>query len=52
MDARFYRSTARDELPRNSIFDSLAEASAFFEGGSVGYSPASKAGRSMIGAAQ
>jgi len=26
------------ELPRNSIFSSLAEASAFFEAGSVGYS--------------
>ncbi len=31
------------EFPRSSIFDSLASASAFFEGGSVGYSPGTKA---------
>jgi hypothetical protein len=33
-----------DELPKDSIFGSLAEASAFFEAGGVGYSPGSKAG--------
>jgi len=32
------RAAESDALPRTSIFDSLVEASAFFEGGSVGYS--------------
>lgn len=34
-----------DRLPGGSIFGSLAEASAFFEAGSLGYSPAMKAMR-------
>jgi hypothetical protein len=32
------------DLPTTSIFGSLAEASAFFEGGSLGLSPTRKAG--------
>jgi hypothetical protein len=32
------------ELPASSVFGSLAAASAFFEGGSVGYSPANRPG--------
>ena len=32
------------ELPNSSIFDSLAEASAFFERGSLGYSVTAKPG--------
>jgi hypothetical protein len=38
------RGRVRDALPVGSIFRSLAEASAFFAGGSVGYSPARKPG--------
>lgn len=34
-----------DELPKTSIFPSLAEASSFFEGGAVGYSVTSDPGR-------
>ena len=33
-----------DALPKDSVFGSLSEASAFFEAGSVGYSPGSKEG--------
>ena len=36
---------AAEELPPTSIFSSLAEASAFFEGGSLGYSVTGEAGR-------
>lgn len=32
------RAVANDSLPESSCFESLAEASAYFEGGSVGYS--------------
>jgi hypothetical protein len=36
---------AADELPRASCFSSLEESSRFFEGGSLGYSPARGGGR-------
>jgi hypothetical protein len=35
---------ASADLPGDSVFDSLQEASEFFEGGSLGYSPAAKSG--------
>ncbi len=38
-------ATIANELPATSIFSSLAEASRFFEGGSVGFSVTSDAGR-------
>jgi hypothetical protein len=34
-----------DRLPETSVFDSLEEASAFFEAGSLGYSPSADGGR-------
>jgi hypothetical protein len=34
-----------DDWPKNSLFASLSEASAFFEAGSLGYSPTGGAGR-------
>jgi hypothetical protein len=37
--------TIANKLPSDSIFSSLAEASSFFEGGAVGYSVTSDAGR-------
>jgi hypothetical protein len=37
--------TDGDTLPRGSVFRSLAETSAFFEGGALGYSPGLDAGR-------
>jgi len=36
--------TATDKLPADSIFDSVEHVSQFFEAGSLGYSPAIKAG--------
>jgi len=38
-------SELSDDWPRGSIFPSVAEASSFFEAGSLGYSPAATAGR-------
>jgi len=38
-------ATIVHELPATSVFSSLAEASSFFEGGAVGYSVTSDAGR-------
>ncbi|HEY1377679.1 MAG TPA: DUF2071 domain-containing protein [Gemmataceae bacterium] len=38
------RGRAANDWPAGSVFDSLAEASAFFAAGSVGYSPARRAG--------
>ena len=34
--------TVTDRLPQGSLFDSLEDVSQFFEGGSLGYSPASR----------
>jgi hypothetical protein len=44
MDVRL-RGKSAEELPRGSAFPSLAAASEFFRGGSVGYSPGREGGR-------
>ena len=39
------RASVASSLPSNSVFSSLAEASAFFQAGSIGYSPSRRPGR-------